>query len=244
MAFDLDGTLAESKTPMTLEMGALLAQLLNKMPVAVMSGAGFPQFEKQFLVGVPAGAKFENLYLFPTNAGRCYVYKNGAWEFSYDESFTSEERDIIMKALNEALKETGLDKPPPQLWGEQIEDRGAQISWSALGQQAPIEEKKKWDPDRKKRLPLRDAFLKRAPNFSAGINATNTVDITRKGITKAYGVRKLAELTHIPTTDMLYVGDALKEGGNDSVVIETGIKTQEVTGPEETAKIIEAVLAQ
>ena len=42
---------------------------------------------------------------------------------------------------------------------------------------------------------------------------------------------------------MLYVGDALEEGGNDSVVIPTGVKTQEVFGPEETAKVIEEILS-
>lgn len=242
-AFDLDGTLTESKSPMTPQMGTLLVKLVKTMPVAVMSGAAFHQFENQFLPALPAGAKLANLYLFPTSAAQCYRYENGAWVRTYDESFTPLERERVLHALIEALEETGLDKPPPQLWGEQIEDRGAQISWSALGQKAPFEEKSKWDPDRKKRLPLREAFLKRAPDFSAGINATNTMDITRKGVTKAYGVRKLSELTGVPISAMLYVGDALGEGGNDAVVIPTGIRTRQVSGPIETAKVIEEILS-
>ena len=243
VAFDLDGTLAVSKQRVTAEMGNLLAELMKKMPVAVMSGAAFHQFENQFLPALPSDATLENLYLFPTNAAQCYRWDGRGWALAYDESFTSIEREKILHALNEALAETGLDKPPPQLWGEQIEDRGAQISWSALGQQAPYEIKSKWDPDRKKRLPLREAFLKRAPDFSAGINATNTMDITRKGVTKAYGIGKLAALTGVTVSEMLYIGDALKEGGNDAVVIPTGVRTQEVIGPDETAKVIEEILA-
>jgi HAD superfamily hydrolase (TIGR01484 family) len=243
VAFDLDGTLAESKQPVTKEMGELLGKLLQKMPVAVMSGGAYYQFEKQLLPALPSDALLPRLYLFPTSAGRCYMCKNGAWQTAYDHSFTEEEKTVIRKALHEALVETGLDKPPPRLWGEQIEDRGAQISWSALGQQAPIEEKKKWDPDRKKRMPLRDAFLKRAPDFSVGVNATNTIDITRKGITKAYGIEQLATMSGIPIGEMLYVGDALKEGGNDAVVIPTGVCTKEVSGPIEAAELIEDILS-
>lgn len=242
-AFDLDGTLAESKQPVTKEMGVWLGKLMVHMPVAVMSGASFRQFDTQFLPAIPPGANLANLYLFPTNAAQGYRFNGTKWVLAHDESFTASERERILSALNEALKETGLDKPPPQLWGEQIEDRGAQISWSALGQQAPIAEKKIWDPDRKKRLPLREAFLKRAPDFSAGINATNTLDITRKGVTKAYGIRKFAEFTGIPVPDMLYIGDALGEGGNDSVVIPTGVRTQQVTGPEDTEKVIAEILS-
>ncbi|MDO8548429.1 MAG: HAD-IIB family hydrolase [bacterium] len=247
VAFDLDGTLAESKQPVTTDLGTLLARLMKKMPVAVMSGAGFRQFESQFLPALPSDANFNNLYLFPANASQCYQNNNqnnkGVWLHVYDETFTQLERERVLHALAEALEETGLAEPPPQLWGDQIEDRGSQISWSALGQQAPVEEKKKWDPDRKKRLPLREAFLKRAPDFSAGINASNTLDITRKGVTKAYGIGKLSELTGISVSEMLYVGDALKEGGNDYVVVQTGIRTQEVSGPIETAKIIGEILA-
>jgi hypothetical protein len=242
VAFDLDGTLAESKQPVTSQMGGLLATLMEKMPVAVMSGAAFHQFQSQFLPAVPPKAKRENLYLFPTSAAQGYRYKDGAWGLAYDESFTPLERERILHALAEALEETGLAKPPPQVWGERIEDRGAQITFSGLGQQAPLEEKNKWDPERKKRMPLRELLLKKIPDFSVGVNATSSVDITRKGVTKAYGIRQLAELTGIPISEMLYVGDALGEGGNDAVVIPTGVRTQEVVGPVETAKVIEEIL--
>ena len=160
----------------------------------------------------------------------------------YNNALTPEERSQVLGALAESLKETGLDEPPQQLWGEQIEDRGSQITWSALGQQAPVEIKTAWDQDRKKRMPLQAALLKRIPNFSVRANATSSIDITRTGITKAYGVRQLSEILHIPISDMLYVGDALFPGGNDEIVKESGIATQQVSGPAETAEVIEKIL--
>jgi HAD superfamily hydrolase (TIGR01484 family) len=238
VAFDLDGTLAASKAPLESDMGALVARLAAKMPVAVMSGGSYAQFQKQFLAGMPQGVDLSNLYLFPTSAAQCLAWRAGSWQHVYDNEFTPEEKARVMQALEESLKETGFDKPPAQLWGPQTEDRGSEISWSALGQHAPIEEKEKWDPDRAKRAPLAAALLKRLPDFSVRVNATTTIDITRKGIDKAYGLRQWAQIIGVPVSEMLYVGDALFPGGNDEVVKETGVRTHAVAGPGETAGYI------
>ena len=242
VVFDLDGTLAISKTAVTKEMGTLLARLLFKVPVAIMSGASTVQFEKQVLPVLPEDAQLDRLYLFPTNAASCVTYHDGKWHPQYDHAFSAEEKDQILEVLHEALKENNLDTPPEQLWGPQIEDRGAQIAWSALGQLAPVAEKKKWDPDFQKRLPVRATILRRLPTMSVSVGGLTTIDITRKGITKAYGIEQLTKMTGVLATEMLYVGDALMEGGNDSVVIPTGIQVQQVSGPDDTATVIEKIL--
>lgn len=244
IVFDLDGTLAESKQRVSAEIGELLGSLLKRMPVGVMSGGGFPQFEKQFFPALPPEANLANLYIFPDNAAQCFVYRGGSWHAQYDNAFTPTEREHILKALDEALRETGLHEVPVRVWGERIEDRGAEIVFSGLGQQAPPAEKRAWDPDGAKKRALREALVKRLPEFSEGANGSTSVDITRKGMTKAYGVERLSGLTQIPIANMLYVGDALGEGGNDAAVIPTGIKTHAVFGPKETAAFIENLLKQ
>src|SRR5438046_2071086 len=110
--FDLDGTLTESKERVSAEMAELLAQLLHTMPVAIMSGAGLPQFEKQLLPFLPPEAKLEKLYLFPDNAAQCFVYRQGGWHVQYDNAFSDTERDKIMEVLGEALEEVGLADAP------------------------------------------------------------------------------------------------------------------------------------
>lgn len=242
LIFDLDGTLTESKSALTPTMGAALTQLLGRMPIAVMSGGSYAQFERQLLGNLPVGAHLTNLYLFPTSAAQCYVWKDGRWESFYSNPLAPEEKSRVLTALAEALHETGLDVPPPHLWGEQTEDRGSQITWSSLGQQAPVAEKKAWDPDQSKRRPLQAALLARLPDFSVRINASNSIDITHAGLDKAYGVQKFSEIIGLPIAEMLYVGDGLFPGGNDEIVKPTGIPTEAVTGPAETMALIEKVL--
>ncbi|HEY0308076.1 MAG TPA: hypothetical protein VGB94_07945 [Acidobacteriaceae bacterium] len=65
IVFDLDGTLAESKSPLDAEMSALLDDLLGIVKVAVISGGDWPQFEKQVLSKL-AHDNLTNLSLLPT----------------------------------------------------------------------------------------------------------------------------------------------------------------------------------
>jgi len=245
VAFDLDGTLAESKQRVSAEMGELLARLIEVVPVAIMSGASFKQFETQLLPALPLETEYERLYLFPDNAAMCFVHTGGRWQKRYDHSFNAAERSRIMQAIKEATEETGLANIPGRKkeWGEQVEDRGAQIAFSMLGQQAPLEAKQEQHRlHEDARDKLREALTRRLPDFSVLEGGLTTLDITKKGVSKAYGIRKLIELTSISVSEMLYVGDALSEGGNDTVVIATGIKTRQVFGPEETADMIHHLL--
>ncbi|MEI7720163.1 MAG: HAD-IIB family hydrolase [bacterium] len=245
IAFDLDGTLAESKQPLSPQMGELLARLLEKMPVAVMSGAGFPQFKTQLLAHLPQNANLEHLYVFPDSAAQCFAYKDGDWQAVYDQSFTETEKKAVLEALKSALQEVGLSEAPVRLWGKRIEDRGGEIAFSPLGQQAPVAEKQVWhEAHEDKRQHLRDSLAAKLPNCAVTIGGITTVDITRLGITKAYGVEQLSKITNIPIADMLYVGDALQPGGNDAAVIPTGVPIHTVTNPTDTAILITNLLRE
>jgi len=66
IVFDLDGTLAESKSPLDAEMAKLLPVLMGIVKVAVISGGNWPQFEKQVLANLPHDERLNNLSLLPT----------------------------------------------------------------------------------------------------------------------------------------------------------------------------------
>lgn len=241
--FDLDGTLSESKAPLTSEMAELLTRLMSEKKVAVISGGGLPQFLTQIANRLPNSANLANLYLLPTSGAALYTYNAGEWKEVYAESLSEDDARIIDEVIRDAAKETGLIDFSENGWGERIEYRKAQVTLSALGQQAPIEEKKKWDPDHSKRQVLVALIAPRLPQFSVKIGGTTSIDVTKKGIDKAYGVRKLSEFIHEPIASMLYIGDALFSGGNDEIVKETGIDTKQVADPSDTARVIEEILS-
>ena len=113
----------------------------------------------------------------------------------------------IIDALN---KETGASGfAATKTWGPTIEDRESQITYSALGQEAPLDAKKTWDPDFAKRQKIKAALDRDLPDFSVRLGGTTSIDVTLPGIDKAYGIQKLRDILGIATKDMLYVGDAL-----------------------------------
>ncbi len=240
--FDLDGTLAPSKQPMKPDLATLMPKLIAKVKVAVISGGGFPQFETQFLASFSADtAGLSNLYLLPTSGTRMMVWR-GSWTEHYNEPIPEKDRKMIIDSLKAALKQGGYAEPAV-VYGPVIEDRGSQITFSALGQNAPLEAKESWDPDRSKRERVAEILRAKIPQFDVRLGGTTSIDITRRGINKAYGIHKLEQYLKIPIADMLFVGDALFYGGNDYPAKTTGVDCIQVSGPDETAKLVASWLA-
>jgi hypothetical protein len=240
IVFDLDGTLAESKTSIDAEMATLLSALLAIVKVAVISGGNWPQFEKQILSNLPHDEHLKNLSLLPTCGTKYYAY-NSAWTQLYSEDFSSQERDKITESLRQAIVASNYNVK--KVWGNVIEDRGSQITFSALGQQAPLEEKRKWDPDFIKRKKMDSVLGTLIPEFSVRLGGMTSVDVTKPGIDKAYGIKKLKDTLGIAIDEMIFVGDALFPGGNDYPAKEAGAESIQVKDPHECKRVIEAIIA-
>jgi len=240
IVFDLDGTLAESKAPLDAEMAGLLHALLGIVKVAVISGGDWPQFEKQLLSNLPHDQRLVNLSLLPTCGTKFFQY-TGDWTKLYSEDFTADEKTQIVSALERAVGVAGFKVE--RVWGEVIEDRGSQMTFSALGQQAPIEEKSKWDADFAKRKKIKAILDTSIPQFSVRMGGATSIDVTKPGIDKAYGIRKLRDLLGISMRAMMFIGDALFVGGNDYPVKEAGVVSIPVRGPREAKPVTQAIIA-
>ena len=240
IVFDLDGTLAPSKSALDEETAALLHELLGVVKVAVISGGAWSQFEKQLLSDIPRDNSLANLSLLPTCGTKFFQY-TGDWKQVYSEDLTAAQREKIVDSLNRATEETGFRAE--KLWGEVIEDRGSQITFSALGQQAPLEEKEKWDADFSKRKEITAILETLIPEFSIRIGGVTSIDVTKPGIDKAYGIRKLRDILHISLKEMVYIGDALFPGGNDYPAEQAGVVAISVRGPSDTNLVIKTILA-
>jgi phosphomannomutase len=240
IVFDLDGTLAKSKSPLDAEMAALLYTLLGVVRAAVISGGDWPQFEEQLLSKLPGVDGLTNLSILPTCGAKFRRYAGG-WKELYSERLTAGEKEKIVGSIRRGVEAGGFEIE--KTWGPTIEDRESQITYSALGQHAPLEAKEKWDPDfakRKKMKAVMDALI---PEFSVRMGGDTSIDVTRLGIDKAYGIRKLRDRLGISMNEMLFIGDAIFPGGNDYPAKEAGVDCIAVRDPQETKRVIQAIVA-
>lgn len=242
IVFDLDGTLTPSKSPLRRDMGILLSELLEKRSVAVIGGGTYNQFKAQFVAHAKLPpALMKNLFLFPTSSTAFYKYHNG-WRKVYAHGLTRQQKKKIFTALKIAFREGGYVKPD-KIYGKLIEDRGSQVTFSAVGQKAPVKIKEAWkrryDPLRLRMTAITQKLL---PEFEVRAGGLTSIDVTKKGIDKAYGLKQIKKHLHIPIREMLFVGDAIFPGGNDYAIVRTGVDYVPVTGPEQTKEIIRAVL--
>ena len=248
--FDLDGTLTPSKSNLEPGMARALADLLARKKVAVIGGGRYAQFRRQFLAEFKCPpALLPNLFLFPTTATSFYRYQNG-WKNIYEIKIPKRGREKIMRAFRDVFRKIGY-MPPKKTYGKVIEDRGSQITFSALGQDVVarlgkrgLALKEKW---RRENTPLKLKMAKllaeKLPRFEVGPSAFTSIDVTKRGVDKAYGVRKIEKYLHIPIRKAVFIGDGLFPGGNDAAAERTGIDCIAVRGPKETKKIIKFLIS-
>ena len=250
IAFDLDGTLADSKSPADERMTDLLVQLMEKFEVCVISGGKFEQFQKQLLNGMKANAEhLKHMHIMPTCGTQYYQYDTSSndWKQIYAENFNEDEKKKITDALNKGFDD--LKMRAEKIYGETIEDRGSQVTFSVLGQdivdelgKEGVRIKEAWDPDNKKKLALRDYIAPLIPEFEVRVGGVTSIDVTKKGIDKAYGMKKLMEMLNIGKDEILFIGDRLQEGGNDYPVKAFGIDSLQISHWRETAVAVETVI--
>ena len=249
IAFDLDGTLAPSKSHFDNRMVTLFNRLLENFDVCVISGAKYELFQTQFLTQITSDpALLGRLHLLPTTGTRYYRFVDGNWQQQYAEDFTPGDKTKIIKALEDGWAEAG--EPIRKTYGPTIEDRESQITLSPLGQEVVamlgdegVRVKESWDPDMQKRMKVRDVVAQRLPDFSVNVAGLTSIDVTIPGVDKAYGINKLMEQTGFAKEDILFMGDKIMPGGNDYPVQQMGIDCIAVERWEDTAYAVEGIVS-
>ncbi|MBU0999414.1 HAD-IIB family hydrolase [Patescibacteria group bacterium] len=243
LAFDVDGTLTVSKTLMTESMASLIKELIKQKIVIAIAGGRFEQLETQFLPPLLNDNSIipfiHNLILLPTSGSQRYEYDEikKEWILMDKELLPLEVKKRAMQLLQKVISDPVYEIPPNPI-GSIIEDRDTQITFTPNGQQAPVELKLRFDPDRRKREKIKAILGPQLPEVDLLINGTSSIDILPKGFNKAVGLMRFLDKIRLAKSDVIFVGDALFPGGNDYSVYEAGIETIAVKGPEETEAII------
>jgi hypothetical protein len=186
IVFDLDGTLAESKSPLDVEMAGLPGELIGIVTAAVISGGDWLQFETQVLSHLPRTTQLTNPSILPTYGTRFYRYSH-EWTKIYSEDFTAAEKTKIIASLNTSVAESG-------------------VKVDKLG------------------------------------GGAASIDVTRPGIDKAYGIGKLKDVPGISIREMMYIGDALFPCGNDYPAEPAGVVSVCVRAPHEAMRVVETAI--
>lgn len=256
--FDVDGTLTRPFSLMDEEMGRLMVGLLHQgKKIAILSGADMHNVKKQcgsFLDLALRDGMLANVLIAPVSGARCYCFIGGPrshWRKLYDFGLGSGEALSALVAINNALianrynerlaaflKAENLHERSSK-WGSIIMDRGAQITFSALGEDSPSKYRLAWDKDGSWRNLVVESIRKAVGDkFDVRSSGSNSVDVNAKGINKGLGIRQIAKLFEVLIGEMRFVGDGIFPGGNDYPIVETGVPYNQVSNPNQTKILI------
>ena len=216
---------------------------LDHTSVCVISGGQFGQFRTQVVEALDDvnAPHLDRLHLLPACGTQYFRCVDGEWQRIYVEALTEDEKSRAIDAVETCARNLGLWEE--RTWGPRLEDRESQITFSALGQQAPVDAKKAWDPSGEKKLKLREVVAAKLPDLEVRAGGSTSVDITRVGRDKSFGMGKLLAATGLSKEDVLFYGDRLDEHGNDYPVKVMGIPCVAVTDWQDTADKLEKLLS-
>ena len=100
-----------------------------------------------------------------------------------------------------------------------------------------------WDPNYLKRRKIKGLLDALLSGFSIRMGGATSIDVTKPGIDKAHGIKKLTSILGIASSQMVYIGDALFAGGNDNPVEQLGVTSIAVRDPDDTRRVVETIIA-
>ena len=240
LIFDKDDTLTDTKSPIDAEVAEVFAGLIGKFTVAIISGSSWSVINDQVVELLPKDTELKQLYVLPASGSQLLTYdQSNDWRYVFDHSIDQSDFESIKTLLLEAFKALPDDLKPRQVYSDQVEYRVGQITMSVLGQEAPRERKKAWDPDRTKRQIMVEYLGSRLTGFDIKIGGSTSIDITNQGVNKKSGVLKLLKHLNMSPEQAVYFGDSFGKNGNDDIVREISeLDTVEVANHHKLLKII------
>lgn len=212
---DIDDTICPSTRPMSLGMAAEIERIVRSGRIfAFISGSTYGQISAQItpflavphhLLGVSGGHYME----VSIHEGRTVTTEILRREFA------AEEKASVLAAFERLMLRHDIRTLTTR--EDQLQDRGAQITLSAIGRNADDGAKRAFDPDGSRRDAwIRELVQELGAAYNIRRGGTSSIDITPAGVDKEWGIRRFLEHTALKPEDALFFGDNLQDGGNDS----------------------------
>ena len=206
VAMDLDATLTPHKTPLSDTARAALDKLGEKYHLLMVGGGGVERIHRQMLdypIDILGNYGLEEAKVI-----------DGVWTITRHEKVAVDSAEIMRKT--EFFREKyGYTK----YYGDPVEfHESGMVTFGLLGTKAPKEEKLNFDPDKLKRRAIYKEVCDSFSNHSVFIGGSTSFDITPKQYNKYDAIMKYAAENGYSKDEIIFIGDDLEEGGNDSHV--------------------------
>ncbi len=233
---DVDDTICPSTKPISPAMASEIERIIRGgCSFAFISGSSFQHLSAQITPFLPVPHHFLAV------SGTHYVkvdYRDGKAVFNeqYRLEFTFAERKEILDAFDSLIAKYDICSMTTK--EDQLQDRGSQITLSSIGRNAPDEKKRTNDPDGSKRR-VWLGFLKTClgDKYSMRIGGRTSIDITPKGVDKAWGIHRFLEANGLKPSEALFFGDKMDPDGNDYPALQV-VDCIRVRNPEHTLEIL------
>ena len=221
-------------------MAGRVSDLFGICPVCVISGGDWPQFQTQVVDRLPTGTRLDNLYADADDRRQVLSLR---WRLAAGLCRKLQRRRTpsCARRLQDSPSirrgcpgKTGSE----EIWGDQIEDRGTQITFSGLGQKAPAEAKDEMGSGPEKAQRPQGDTRQALPDLSVRIGGPPRSTSRSPASTRVMACAVLSEQTGFALNEMMFVGDALYPGGNDAPARDAGVPTVGVKRIDDTRILI------
>ena len=208
IAFDLDGTLTQHKTPLAQPNLGVLDSLGEKYKL-LMVGAGMCSRIFRQMNGYPIEIIGNYGMQFCT-----YNAETKALDKVFDMHAPCD-RESVERRITALRARFGYT----EYTGDNVEyhDSGC-VTFPLLGTKADIAAKLAFDPDRSKRKPLYPAVRDAFPDYTVFIGGSSSFDFAPFPYNKYYALDKYCAEYGYSHDEVVYVGDDYGPGGNDEAV--------------------------
>lgn len=233
---DVDDTVCDSCQIISSEMAEQISRMIAQgYEFAFISGTKHEDLRKMISSKVR-----EKHHLLATTGTNYAIVEDEKVNKIYNYSFTPEEKQEIMAAFKKLISHYGIKTLTTE--EDQLQDRDSQITLSAIGRNAPSEMKAGYDPSGEKRK-IWVEFLKQQVDeskYELKIGGTTSIDITRKGLDKEWGISTFSDYHKIPFSSVVFFGDKIYPGGNDFPAAKI-VDCISVKSPKETLQQLRAL---
>ena len=208
IAFDLDGTLTQHRTPLGETNRAVLDKLSKKYRL-LMVGAGACQRIYKQMGGYP-------IDIIGNYGMQFYTYNSESKELEkvYDESAPCD-RESVARRVEQLRRQTGYT----EFAGDGVEFHASGcVTFPLLGTSADIEDKLRFDPDRKKRKVFYEDVKALFPEYTVFVGGSSSFDMAPLPYNKYHALDRFCRESGLTHSELVYVGDDYGPGGNDEAV--------------------------